>query len=110
VGVGLTHQAPPPKIFEREKGSETGIHKGRRITRDAVFSAGFANSDPDGTRHARTRSKRATGNWWAIAESVRPGRCSPLFAREPSGGQSCLIQPSGLFDGRGESSLGAHDV
>jgi hypothetical protein len=31
------------------------------------------NPDPDGARHARTRSKRATGNWWAIAESVRPG-------------------------------------
>lgn len=47
-----------------EKGSETGIHRGRSITRDPHDSAGFANPDPDGTRLAVTRSKRAMGNWW----------------------------------------------
>jgi len=39
---------------QREKGSETGFHKGRRITRDANILAGFENPDPDGTRHAGT--------------------------------------------------------
>jgi hypothetical protein len=53
-------------LIEREKGSETGFHKGRRITRDANILAGFANPDPDGTRHAGTRSKSATGNCWAM--------------------------------------------
>jgi hypothetical protein len=51
---------------EREKGSETGFHKGRRITRDANILAGFADPDPDGTRHAVTRSEGATGSWWAM--------------------------------------------
>lgn len=65
------------------------------------------NPDPGGTRHARTRSKMATGNWRAIAEGVATG---PLLAvvrpRAPSG-QSRLIQPSGLFDRCGESLSGA---
>jgi hypothetical protein len=36
--------------FEREKGSETGFYKGRRITRGADILAGFENPDP--RRHA----------------------------------------------------------
>jgi hypothetical protein len=35
-----------PSPWEREKGSETGITKGRSFTRDAAFTAGFANPDP----------------------------------------------------------------
>jgi hypothetical protein len=31
---------------EREKGSETGFHNRRSITRDAAISAGFANPSP----------------------------------------------------------------
>jgi hypothetical protein len=59
-------------IFEREKGSENGFHKGRRITRDADDMAGFGNPDPDGTRRAGTRSKTATGNWWAMTMCASP--------------------------------------
>ncbi len=50
----------------RRLGSETGFHKGWRITRDANIPAGFREPDPDGTRHAGTRRKMATGNWWAM--------------------------------------------
>jgi hypothetical protein len=64
----------------RERGSETGFHKGRRITRDANILAGFENPDPDGTRHAVARSKTATGTWWAMRSArlwfgrrTRPG-------------------------------------
>lgn len=32
--------------LERDSGSETGANKGRSITRDAAFSAGFVNPGP----------------------------------------------------------------
>jgi hypothetical protein len=66
---------------EREKGSETGRTR-------------------DGTRHARTQSKIATGNWWAMTLSVarRDARSEP----------SCdgLGPEGGLQGGQHRASLG----
>jgi hypothetical protein len=82
-------------ICRAGEGSETGIHKGRRITRDADILAGFENPDPDGTRHAAMVSKRATGNWWPIgSEGIAfPGGarlwwCVPSPSRRASGRQA----------------------
>jgi hypothetical protein len=46
IGEALLSPAKRREPVEREKGSETGFHKGRSITRDAVISAGFANPSP----------------------------------------------------------------
>jgi hypothetical protein len=54
---------------ERDTGSEIGFTTGRTITRDALFSAGFANPVPTG-RDVQTRdvtTRRATGGQRARA-------------------------------------------
>ncbi len=52
---------------EREKGSETGIYKGRSITRDASFHAGCDNPDLTWRTAERRREtwRWATGGQWA---------------------------------------------
>jgi hypothetical protein len=52
------------RAMEREKGSETGIHRGRSFTRDPHNSAGFANPGTDSVRHRTTPDETALGNWW----------------------------------------------
>jgi hypothetical protein len=53
--------------FEREKGSETGITKGRSITRTCTAnSAGFADPDPDTVQRHATSRTFALGNWWEV--------------------------------------------
>jgi hypothetical protein len=52
------------EMMEREKGSETGIYRGRSFTRDLRNSAGFVNPGPDRVRHKTTPYETALGNWW----------------------------------------------
>jgi glutathione S-transferase len=54
----------PRNDLEREKGSETGFHRGRSFTRDPRNFAGFVNPVPDGVRHKTTPYETALGNWW----------------------------------------------
>jgi hypothetical protein len=65
----LYNDGLPRTAHLREQGSETGITKGRSITRDAVISAGFAN--PSWTaRDVRRREvtwQWATGGQWLTA-------------------------------------------
>jgi hypothetical protein len=71
VGVGLTHQAPPPKIFEREKGFEP-------------------STSTLATFIARVRNPVKIGNpRWAR------GAITPLSHHFWSGGRRLLPRPRG---------------
>jgi hypothetical protein len=72
----------PKKGPERDTGSETGINKGRSITRDATFSAGFVNPAPTGSDSARrdATTKWATGGQRRCRARDGTGDAARVFA------------------------------
>lgn len=77
------------KTVERETGSETGDQQGRRITRDASFSAGFVNPHPTGRDHV---GHRVRGRWETGGKRLWPRRGDRVSVAESrtqmSGGQT----------------------